>query len=119
LETIFGPLNFDKNQPKSWNSTKRHLFDNAIGNFGLVTNSNLESTRNNSDLEYSTKYSTRESIEVDFEFFGLELVWTNFDMQSIKENSITQLLVLDFVEYVGVIMIGCVFIQTNKTTPKG
>jgi hypothetical protein len=74
LETIFGPSNFGKNQMKIWNSTKRHLSNNAFGNFGLATNSNLESTRNNFGLEYSTKDSTQESIVVDFEFFGLESV---------------------------------------------
>jgi hypothetical protein len=40
-------------------------------------------------------------------------------MESTKEDSITQSLVSDFVEYVGAIMIGCVFIQTNEMTPKG
>jgi len=84
-----------------------------------MTNSNLESIKNNFGLEYLTKGSIWGSVEVDFEFFGLELVRTNFNMESTKEDSITQSLVWDSIEYIRVIMIRCVFIQTNETMPKG
>jgi hypothetical protein len=63
---------------------------------------------NNFGLEYSTKDSTLELDGVDFYFFGLELAWTNFNMESTKEDSIPKLLVANSV--IGVIMIGCVFI---------
>jgi len=40
-------------------------------------------------------------------------------MESTKEDSIIELLVIDFVKGVKVIMIGCFFIQTNKMTLEG
>jgi hypothetical protein len=40
-------------------------------------------------------------------------------MESTKEDSITKLLVIDFLEGVRVIMIGCFFIQTDKMTLEG
>jgi hypothetical protein len=48
-------MDFDKDQPKSWNSTKRHLFNEEVGNFSSTTNSNLELAGNNFGLEYLTK----------------------------------------------------------------
>jgi hypothetical protein len=72
LKIIFGPLIFDKDQQKSWSSTKQHHSDEAIGNFGSITNSNLDSTMNNFGLEYSLKDST---LEVVFGFF-----WFGIDM---------------------------------------
>jgi hypothetical protein len=63
---IFGLMNFDKDQLKCWNSTKRHLFNEEVGNFNSVTNSNLESAKNNSGSEYLTKNSTLKSVGVDF-----------------------------------------------------
>jgi hypothetical protein len=40
-------------------------------------------------LEYLIMDSTLKLIEVDFEHFSLELIQSNSDMESIKENSIT------------------------------
>jgi hypothetical protein len=58
LEWIFGSRDFGRDQPQIYNSTKRHLFNEVIGIFGLPTNSNLELLKNNSSLEYPIKYST-------------------------------------------------------------
>jgi hypothetical protein len=40
-------LDLSRDQLKSWNSIKLHLFYEEVGNFGSTTNSNLESTMNN------------------------------------------------------------------------
>ncbi len=47
LERIFNPLDLSRDQLKSWNSIKPHLFDEVVGNFGSMTNSNLESAMDN------------------------------------------------------------------------
>ncbi len=65
-------------------------------------------------MEYPTKNSTLELVGVNFD---LELAQTDFNMESAQEDSILESLMVDFV--VGLIMIGCVFIQTDKTTSRG
>jgi len=81
-------MNFDKNQLKCWNSTKRHLFNEELGNFDSATNSNLELARNNSGSENLTKNSTLESVGVDFKLFDLELAWVDFGMESAQQDFI-------------------------------
>jgi hypothetical protein len=71
LETIFDPSYFDKDQPKSWNSSKRYLSSDKKGNFSSMTNSNLELTKNNFGIEYLGEDSTLELVEVDFKPFWL------------------------------------------------
>jgi len=63
------------------------------------------------NLEYPIEYSTTKSFVVGFEHFGLELVQRNFGMESVIGDSIIKSLVKFFVKGIGVIMIGCYFIQ--------
>ncbi len=76
------------------------------GDFGLQTNFELESTKNNFGMEYLKEDSTPKSIEVDPKHFSLESIHSSFNMESTNEGSITKLLVTDSIEGVGVIMIG-------------
>ncbi len=77
-----------------------------VGDFGLQTNFELESTKNNFGMEYLKEDSTPKSIEVDPKHFSLESIHSSFNMESTNEGSITKLLVTDSIEGVGVIMIG-------------
>jgi hypothetical protein len=55
MERSFGLADFDKNEPKNWNSIDRHLFSEVVGNSKSTINFNLELARTNSSLEYLTK----------------------------------------------------------------
>lgn len=79
----------------------------------------MESTKNNFGLEYLKENSTPKSIEVDPKHFKSESVENSFDMESTNESSTTKLLVIDFIEGVRVIMIGCFFIQIDEMTLEG
>jgi hypothetical protein len=68
-------------------------------------------------LAYLIEESTPKSAEGNFSLFGVQLARTNFHIKFAHEDSILELLVVNYV--VGVIMIGCVFIQTNEMTPEG
>jgi hypothetical protein len=108
---IISLVDFNKNPPKNWNSTERHLFNKTIGNFDSIINSNLESAKNNFGVEYPIEDSTLESVGVDSKLFNLESAYINFDMESTQEDSIPKSQVANFI--IDVIMIDCVFIQTN------
>ncbi len=47
----------------------------------------------------------------------MELAWVDFGVESAQQYFIPDLLAANFI--VGVIMSGCVFIQTDETTPGG
>ncbi len=81
-----------------------------------MTNFDLESAWKNSNLKYPKKYSLPKLVEEYFEHFGFELIWNSFNMKSTKEDYITKSLVTDSI---GVIMIGCSFIQTDEMTIEG
>jgi hypothetical protein len=101
----FGSIYFSKDELKNWNSTKRYK------NSSSMINSNLELAMTNSRWEYSIIDSTPESVGVDFELFKVEASRANSSLESTHQDSIPN--------FVGVIMIGYVFIQINKPTPKG
>ncbi len=89
MTMIFGQSNSGRKQSKRRNCTKWCLFKEAVGDFSSTTNFYLKSAKNNFNLEYLIMDSTLKLIEVDFEHFSLELIQSNSDMESIKENSIT------------------------------
>jgi hypothetical protein len=82
LEMIINIMDFSRDPPKSWNSTKRHLFNKVIVNFDSIINSNLELTRKKSSVEYPIEDSTLESAKVNFKLFYLELARIDFGMES-------------------------------------
>jgi len=84
-----------------------------------MTNFDLELIRNNSSLEYPIKDCTPKSFEVGFEHLGLEFIQRNYGMEFMTRNSIRKSLVTNFVEGIGVIMIGCYFIQLAKMMLEG
>jgi hypothetical protein len=84
-----------------------------------MTNFDLELIRNNSSLEYPIKDCTPKSSEVGFEHLGLEFVQRNSGMKFMTRNSIRKSLVTNFVKGIGVIMIGCYFIQLVKMMLEG
>jgi hypothetical protein len=88
LERSFSSTDFDNDKPKSWISTTRHLSIEIVGNFGSTINSNLESSRTNSNLEYLTKYSNSKINGLDFELFMVESSLTSFDFKSTHQDSI-------------------------------
>ncbi len=59
-------MDFDKDELRIWNSTKRDE------NFALVLNFNLESTKTNYGLEYPTKDFTPILVQIDYELFKVE-----------------------------------------------
>ncbi len=59
-------MDFNKEKLKNWNSIGRDK------NSNLVINSNLESAKTNSNLEYLTKDSTPKLIGIDFKLFKVE-----------------------------------------------
>jgi hypothetical protein len=56
-EMSFSLVDFGNDKPKSWISTIRHLSNEVVGNSSSIINSNLESAKTSSGLEYSTKNS--------------------------------------------------------------
>jgi hypothetical protein len=68
-------------------------------------------------LEYLTKNSTLELIGVDFDLFKVESSQVDSDLESTHQDSIPKSIGVHY--RVGVIMIGCVFIQTNELMSKG
>jgi len=71
----------------------------------------------NSDLEYPMKNSTTKSVGVDFELFKMESSRVDSGSESTHQDSIPKFVRVNF--GIKVIMISCVFIQTNELTLKG
>jgi len=71
------------------------------------------------NLEYPIENSTPKSFVVGFEHFSLELVQRNFGMEFVIGDSIIKSLVTNFVKGIGIIMIGCYFIQLVETMLEG
>jgi hypothetical protein len=82
-----------------------------------MTNSNLEFKRTNSGLEYSTKDYTPKLVGVDYELFKVEFSQADFSLESTHQNPIPKSKGAN--SGVRVIMINCVFIQTNELTLEG
>lgn len=102
---------FGKDKPKNWDSIVRDKDSSSI------TNSNLELERTNFGLEYSTKDYTPELIGVDSELFKVGFSRADSGLECTHQNSIPKSIGENF--GVKVIMIGCVFIQTNELTLEG
>jgi len=71
----------------------------------------------NFDLEYPMKNSTTKSVGVDFELFKMESSQVDSSSESTHQDSIPKFVRVNF--GIEVIMISCVFIQTNELTLKG
>jgi hypothetical protein len=68
-------------------------------------------------LEYPTKNSTPKLVGVDFELFKVELSWADFGLELTYQDSIPKSIGVNF--GIGVIMISCIFIQTNELMVEG
>jgi hypothetical protein len=96
---------------------KDTFFIEVVRNSGLTINSNLKLTNTNSSLEYLTKKSTLKSIGVDSNIFKVDLSRVDSGLESTHQDSIPKSIGVDY--RIRVIMIGCVFIQTNELMLKG